>query len=133
MVPLTRQGMLRIFVELVLLCKASQLPSKFPLEAKVQVAFQQFDCKKTAKEGPFPFIQDVVDGPLSSQNALQVELKCKGNDSHLHRGKHVILSTCLVDVTGYTTYHDGGGSFLGLGLGLGFEEDFMPLLHDHGV
>jgi hypothetical protein len=35
MVPFTRQGMLIIVVELVLLCKASQLPSKCPLEAKV--------------------------------------------------------------------------------------------------
>ena len=115
MVPFTRQGMLIIVVELVFLCKASQLPSKCPLEAKVQVTLQQFDCEKTAKEGPFPFIQDVVDGPLPSQNALEVKLKCKGNDSHLHLGKHVILGTCLVDVMVYPTYHDGGGSFLGLG------------------
>ena len=115
MVPFTRQGMLIIVVELVFLCKASQLPSKCPLEAKVQVTLQQFDCEKTAKEGPFPFIQDVVDGPLPSQNALEVKLKCKGNDSHLQLGKHVILGTCLVDDMVYPTYHDGGGSFLGLG------------------
>ena len=55
MVPFTRQDMLIIIVELVLLCKASQLPSKCPLEAKVQVALQQFDCEKTAKAGPFPY------------------------------------------------------------------------------
>ena len=127
MVPLTRQGMLRIFVELVLLCKASQLPSKCPLEAKVQVTLQQFDCEKTTKAGPFPFIQDIVHDPLPSQNTLQVELKCKGNDRHLNRGKHVILTTCLVDATVYTTYHNISGSFLG------FEEEFMPFLQYHGV
>ena len=129
MVPFTRQDMLRIVVELVLLCKASQLPSKYPLEAKVQVALQQFDCEKTAKAGFFPFIQDVVDGPLPSQNTLQVKLKCKGNDSTLHRDKHFIRGIYIIDATVYTTYHDGGGSFLGLG----FEEEFMPLLQDHGV
>ena len=89
--------MLIIVVELVFLCKASQLPSKCPLEAKVQVTLQQFDCEKTTKAGPFPFIQDIVHDPLPSQNTLQVELKCKGNDRHLNRGKHVILTTCLVE------------------------------------
>ena len=94
MVPFTRKGILRIVVELVLLCKTSQLPTKCPLEAKVQVTLQKNDCEKTAKAGSLPFIQDIVDVPLPSQNSLQVELKCKRNDSHLHRGKHVILSTC---------------------------------------
>ena len=62
----------------------------------MQVTLQKIDCEKTAKAGSLPFIQDIVDVPLPSQNALQVELKCKRNDSHLHRGKHVILSTCSV-------------------------------------
>ena len=130
MVPFTRQGMLIIIVELVLLCKASQLPSKFPLEAKVQVTLQQFDCGKTTvpRQDPFPLSKIfIVHNLLPSQNALQVELKCKGNDRHLHRGKHVILSTCLVDATVYTTSHSGSGSFLG------FEEEVMPFLQYHGV
>ena len=97
--------MLIIVVELVLLCKASQLPSKCPLEAKVQVTLQQFDCGKTTvpRQDPFPLSKIyIVHNLLPSQNALQVELKCKGNDRHLHRGKHVILSTCLVDATVYS-------------------------------
>ena len=34
---------------------------------------------------------------------------------------------CTVDAMVYTTYHDGDGSFLG------FEEEFKPLLQDHGI